>query len=39
MHNIADIVRQEVLAAEKRIRAHIFETPLVHSPYSAASGM
>jgi threonine dehydratase len=32
MQNIADVVKQEVLAAEKRIRAHIFETPLVHSP-------
>lgn len=38
MQNIADIVRKEVLAAEKRIRAHIFETPLVHSPLLSRIG-
>ena len=38
MQNNADLVRQEVLAAEKRIRAHIFETPLVHSPLLSRIG-
>ncbi|MFC2145836.1 threonine/serine dehydratase [Acidobacteriota bacterium] len=38
MQNIADLVRQEVLAAEKRIRVHIFETLLVHSPLLSRIG-
>jgi threonine dehydratase len=38
MQNIVDIVSKEVLAAEKRIRTHIFETPLVHSPLLSRIG-
>jgi threonine dehydratase len=38
MQNIVDLVQKEVLAAEKRIRAHIFETPLVHSPLLSKIG-
>ena len=38
MQNIADLVKQEALEAENRIRTHIFETPLVHSPLLSRLG-
>ncbi|MBN1223976.1 MAG: threonine/serine dehydratase [Candidatus Aminicenantes bacterium] len=35
---MTDIIRKEVLAAEKRIRKHIRETPLESSPYLSQEG-